>query len=50
MYLYDELVTKFQAITMLTHQVMDCQVHAIGKAIQPLFAYLITSMLHDCIS
>ena len=36
-------VTKFQAGTiLLTSQVMDCQVHAIGKAIRPLFADPIT--------
>ena len=28
-------MTKFQAGTILTSQVMDCQVHAIGKAINP---------------
>ena len=28
-------MTKFQAGTILTSQVMDCQVHAIEKAIRP---------------
>ena len=35
-------VTKFQDGTILTSQVMDCQVYAIGKAIRPLFADLVT--------
>ena len=47
---------KCQVSTILTSQVMDCQVHAIGKATRPLFAdpvtytydYLIYS-LHDVI-
>ena len=30
-------MTKFQAGIILTSQVMDYQVHAIGKAIRPLF-------------
>ena len=30
-------MTKVQAGTILTSQVMDCQVHTIGKAIRPLF-------------
>ena len=33
---------KFQAGTIHTSQVMDCQVHAIGKAISPLFTDLVT--------
>ena len=39
-------MTKFQAGTILTSQVMDCQVHAIGKAIRPLFADLVTNIFH----
>ena len=35
-------VTKFQAGTMLTSQVMDSQIHAIEKAIRPLFADPVT--------
>ena len=35
-------MTKFQAGTMHTSQVMDCQVHAIGKAIRPIFADPVT--------
>ena len=31
-------MTKFQAGTMHTSQVLDCQVYAIGKALRPLFA------------
>ena len=34
-------MTKFQAGTIRTSQVMDCQVHAIGKA-GPLFADPVT--------
>ena len=37
-------MTTFQAGTILTSQVMDCQVHAIGKAIRPLFADLVTNI------
>jgi len=35
-------VTKFDVSTILTSQVMDCQIHEIGKAIRPLFADLVT--------
>ena len=35
-------VTKFQASTILTSQVVDCQVHTIGKAIRSFFADLVT--------
>ena len=35
-------VTKFQTCTMLTSQVMDSQIHAIEKAIRPLFADPVT--------
>ena len=35
-------MTKFQAGTVHTSQVMDCQVHATGKAIRPLFADPVT--------
>ena len=38
-------MTKFQDGTILTSQVMDCQVHAIGKAIRPLFADPVTFYL-----
>ena len=38
-------MTKFQAGTILTSQVMDCQVHAIGKVIRPLFVDLVTNNL-----
>ena len=36
-------MTKFQAGTILTSQVMDCLVHAIGKAISPFFADPVTN-------
>ena len=36
-------MTKFQAGTILhTSQVMDCQLHVIGKAIRPLIADPVT--------
>ena len=35
-------MTKFQSGTILTSQVVDCQVHAIEKAIGPLFVYPVT--------
>ena len=35
-------MAKFQAGAILSLQVMDCQVHSIGKAIRPLFADLFT--------
>jgi len=35
-------VTKFDFSTVLTSQVMDCQIHAIGKGIRPLFAGPVT--------
>ena len=35
-------MTKFKTGTILTGQVMDCQVHAIGKAIRPLSTDLVT--------
>ena len=38
-------MTKFQTGTMLTSQVMDSQIHAIEKAIRPLFADPVT--YHD---
>ena len=38
-------MTKFQAGTILTSQVMDCQVHAIGKAIRPLYPVTYTQNL-----
>ena len=34
----EDKVSKFQTGTMLTSQVMDSQIHAIEKAIRPLFA------------
>ena len=37
-------VTKFQTCTMLTSQVMDSQIHAIKKAIRPLFADPVTNV------
>ena len=43
-------VTKFQTGTMLTSQVMDSQIHAIEKAIRPLFADPVTYMMaHACV-
>ena len=38
-------VTKFQTGTMLTSQVMDSQIHAIEKAIRPLFADPVTNLV-----
>ena len=38
-------MTKFQAGTILTSLVMDYQVHAIGKAIRPLFSNPVTYIL-----
>ena len=38
-------MTKFQAGTILKTHVMDCQVHAIGKAIRPLFADQVTYII-----
>ena len=35
-------MTKIQAGNIHTSQVMDCQVHAIGKAMRPLFTDLVT--------
>ena len=35
-------MTKFQAGTMLTSQVMDCKIHVIGKATRSLFADPVT--------
>ena len=40
-------VTKFQTGTMLTSQVMDSQIHAIEKAIRPLFADPVTFYKHQ---
>ena len=37
-------MTKFQGGTIFTGEVMGCQVHAIGKAIRPLFPDLETYM------
>ena len=34
----EDKVSKFQTGTMFTSQVMDSQIHAIEKAIRPLFA------------
>ena len=39
-------MTKLQAGTIHTSQVMDCQVRAIGKAIRPLFADQVTFILY----
>jgi len=36
-------VTKFDVSILLTSQVMDCQMHEIGKAVRPLFADLVTN-------
>ena len=36
-------LTKFQTGTMLTSQVMDSQIHAIEKAIRPLFTDPVTN-------
>ena len=38
-------MTKFQVGTILTSQVMDCQVHAIGKAIRSLYPVTYTQNL-----
>ena len=35
-------MTKFQAGSIHTSQVMDCQIHAIGRAIRLVFADLVT--------
>ena len=43
-------MTKFQASTILTSQVMDRQVHAIGKAIRTLSANPVTFYLYSCYS
>ena len=43
-------MTKFQAGTILTSQVMDCQVHAIGNAIIHLIADLVTSRPYKTVS
>ena len=42
-------MTKFQAGTVLINQVKDCQVHATGKAIRPLFADPVTYLRSSCI-
>ena len=39
----EDKVSKFQTGTMLTSQVMDSQIHAIEKAIRPLFADPVTN-------
>jgi len=36
-------VTKFCVGTLFRSQVMNCQTHAIGKAIRPLFAEPVTN-------
>ena len=36
-------LTEFQDSTVITMEVMGCQVHAIGKAIRPLFADPVTN-------
>jgi len=42
-------VTTFDVSTMLTIQVTNCQMHAIGKVIRPLFADLIKNIYnHSC--
>ena len=38
-------MTKFQTGTIFTSQVMDFQLHAIGKAIRPLFADPVTVIM-----
>jgi len=40
-------VTKFCAGTVLTSQVMGCQIRAIGKAIRLLFAEPVTNSACD---
>ena len=40
---------KFQAGAIFTSQVMDFQVHAIGKAIRLLFTDLLTIVVLGCI-
>jgi len=37
-------VTKFQDGIVITTEVMGCQVHAIGKAIRPIFADPVTNI------
>ena len=44
-------MTKFQAATILSSHVMDCQVHAIGKTIRLLFTDLVTFTLqYGCVT
>jgi len=38
------MVIEFQEGTFITMEVIDFQVHAIGKAIRPLFADLVTNI------
>ena len=38
------LETEFQDGTIITVEVLDCYVHAIGKAIRPLFADPVTNV------
>ena len=38
---------EFQGDTVLTSEVMNCQVHVIGKAIRPLFADPVTIIAHE---
>ena len=41
-------LTKFCNVTLITMEVMSCQVHAITKAIRPIFADAVTNtgLLH----
>jgi len=36
------MVTKFDVSPILTNQLMDCQIHEIGKAIRPFFTDPVT--------
>jgi len=35
------MVTKFHTDTILTGQIMDCQMHAFGKAIRQIWSQLL---------
>ena len=43
-------VIEFQDGTLITTEVMGCQVHAIGKATRPLFADPVTFLMLNCSS
>jgi len=42
-------VTELYVSTILTRQVIDCQIHAIGKAIRPLFAGPVTIIINGTV-